>query len=200
VFLADGRELRARHVTAHISAPVSELRAARIFSPWRVAVRVSGHRRRPRPRGWPSCSGSGPLPCRSSGPYFDFGFLTTKTWKFSEAAVTLSVVPGLAAALGGLMLLRPLRSLGGLGRLLVFVCAVWLLVGPSLYPIWADGQLQPLAGADWKRALLWIGYFYGVGALLALFVGYVQGLVTRRQWIEETQVAEPQFERVVTEG
>src|SRR2546428_555882 len=83
-------------------------------------------------------------------------------------------------------LVRPPRSLGGLGRLLVGVCGVWLLVGPSLYPLWADKVLQPLAGPDWKRALLWIGYFYGVGALLALVAGYVQGLVTRRRRIEET--------------
>ena len=134
------------------------------------------------------------------GPYFDFGFLTTKTWVFSEAAVTLSIVPGLAAAVGGVLLVRPLRAVGSLGRLLVLLAAVWLLVGPSLYPVWSGKTLQPLPGPDWKVALLWIGYFYGVGALLALVAGYVQGLVTRRQRIEETQVAEPQFERVVTEG
>jgi hypothetical protein len=134
------------------------------------------------------------------GPYFDFGFLTTKAWVFSEAAVTLSIVPGLAAAFAGLLLVRPLRSAGGLGRLLLVLSAVWLLVGPSLYPVWSGKTLEPIATADWKRALLWIGYFYGVGALLALLGGYVQGLVTRRQRIEETQVAEPQFERVVTEG
>src|SRR4051794_40218641 len=115
------------------------------------------------------------------GPYFDFGFLTSEAWTFSEAAVTLSINPGLAAALAGFLLIRPLRSAGGLGRLLLVLSAVWLLVGPSLYPIWSDEVLQPQADSDWKRALLWIGYFYGVGALLALLAGYVQGLVTRRQ-------------------
>jgi hypothetical protein len=134
------------------------------------------------------------------GPYFDFGFDTTKAWTFSEVHWTLSIVPGLAAAVGGLLLVRPLRSLGALGRLLVAACGAWLVVGPSLYPLWADRTLQPIAGADWKRALLWIGYFYGVGTLLTLVAGYVQGLVTRRRRIEEMQIAEPQFERVVTEG
>src|SRR5262249_29398472 len=134
------------------------------------------------------------------GPYFDFGFLTTETWVFSEAAVTMSIVPGLAAAVGGVLLVRPLRAVGGLGRLLVVLGASWLLVGPSLYPVWSGKTLTPLSSPDWKVALLWIGYFYGVGALLALVAGYVQGLVTRRRRIEELQVAEPQFERVVTEG
>ena len=77
---------------------------------------------------------------------------------------------------------------------------LWLLIGPSLYPVWSDRRLEPLAGADWKRALLWIGYFYGVGAIVVWLAGYGQGLVTRRTRVEETQVAEPQYERTVTEG
>jgi hypothetical protein len=134
------------------------------------------------------------------GPYFDFGFDTGRAWVFSERHVTLSVVPGLAAALGALLLVRPLRSLGSLGRRLVALAALWLLVGPTLHAIWAGGAVVADAHTQWKRALLWIGYFYGVGGVIVYLAGFEQGLVTRRTRVEETQVAQPQFERVVSEG
>jgi hypothetical protein len=134
------------------------------------------------------------------GPYFDFGFDTDRTWVFSQPHWTLSIVAGLAAAVGGFLLATPTRGFAGLGGLLVTVAGLWLLIGPSLYPLWADEGLRPLAGSDTKHALLWIGYFYGAGALIVFLAGYAEGLVTRRKRVEETQVAEPQFERVVTEG
>jgi hypothetical protein len=134
------------------------------------------------------------------GPYFDFGFDTNRTWVFSEPHWTLSIVPGLVATVAALTLMRPLRALGGLGRVLLVLAAVWLLVGPSFRPVWSGKELQPLTGLDWKRALLWVGYFYGPGAIVAFLGGFAQGLVTRRKRVEETLVAEPQFERVVTEG
>ncbi len=133
------------------------------------------------------------------GPYFSFGFDTSSTWDFSEAHITLSLIPGIGAIVGGLSLARPTQGLGNLGRILAALCGLWLLIGPVLHQVW-DGGFGPAATTDWKRALLWIGYFYGVGFLITYLAGVARGLVTMRQRVQETQVAEPQFERTVTEG
>jgi hypothetical protein len=133
------------------------------------------------------------------GPYFSFGFDTGASWVFSEQHVTLSLIPGIGAVVGGLILATPARGLSNLGRLLAALCGLWLLIGVSLHQVW-DGGLAPRTTEDWKRALLWIAYFYGVGFLITYLAGIARGLITLRQRVQETQVAEPQFERTVTEG
>ena len=64
------------------------------------------------------------------GPYFDFGFYTEETWQFSEMHWTLSIPPGLAAAIAGVLMILPTR-IGG-----------WIL-----------GLVATLAGAAHRRAV-----------------------------------------------
>src|SRR5712691_2662512 len=52
------------------------------------------------------------------GPYFSFGFDTSRTWTFSEQHWTLSVIPGAVAATAGLLLLLPTR-----GRVVAWIAA-----------------------------------------------------------------------------
>jgi hypothetical protein len=134
------------------------------------------------------------------GPYFSFGFDTSDAWVFSEPHVTLSLVPGIAAVAAGLLIALPERGPSNSGRALAAVAGIWFLIGPSLHPILAGEGYGPHAAEDWKRALLWIGYFYGVGAVITFVAGHSRGLVTLRRRVAERQVAEPQFERTVTEG
>jgi hypothetical protein len=127
------------------------------------------------------------------GPYFDFGFDTDETWVFSDTHWTLSLVPGLVALAGGLLLMLP-GSNRRLGVLLALAAGGWLVIGPSLLPLWESGELGPVGGSEGKQALLWIAYFYGAGALAILLAGLSLGLAQRwrgREFGEEVP-AEPE--------
>ena len=124
------------------------------------------------------------------GPYFSFGFDTHSTWLFSGRQWELDLAPGIAAFVGGVLLMTPARGWGWLGGLLAFLAGSWLLVGPSLHEVYASGVLHPL-GSSTTRALRWIGYFYGVGGLLLYFAGWGHGLFSRPTVMQETPLTEP---------
>jgi hypothetical protein len=136
------------------------------------------------------------------GPYFDFGFFTDARWSFSTRHWELLLLPGLAAFVGGLILTMPSRGLGALGTLLSFAGGAWLLVGPSLYPIWAEPVRIGTTHSTVIDSLLWIGYFYGTGGLIMYLTGMAHGLFARRRVVEEMPVIEEtpveRSERVVT--
>lgn len=117
------------------------------------------------------------------GPYFSFGFFTDSTWVFSWRHWELLFGPGLAAGISGLLLTIPSPVVRSLPGTVALAAGLWLLVGPSLYPIWA-GSVTPIDLDEPKQALLWIGYFYGPGALITYLTGYLHGVVRPR-------VAEP---------
>jgi hypothetical protein len=131
------------------------------------------------------------------GPYFNFGFYSDTAWKFSAKQWELQLIPGIAAILGGLMLMFPARGLGWLGGLLAMAAGGWLVVGPIVYPLWSSGTIQPY-GSEGMKTLRWIGHFYGPGGLILYFAGYAHGLFSRRTVVQETAVAEPQAQRTVT--
>jgi hypothetical protein len=66
-----------------------------------------------------------------------------------------------------------------LGSILGIVAGFWLVVGPFVYPVWS-GAVAPHATADWKRMLLWLGWYVGTGALIATLSGIALGLLSRR--------------------
>jgi hypothetical protein len=121
------------------------------------------------------------------GPYFGFGFDTDETWVFSQAHWTLSLIPGIVAALAGLAIASASRLGGWLAGLVASAAGLWLVVGPALYSLWSSGGFAPLPTVEWKEALLWIGCFYGVGGLIVWLAAFATGLVSRRT----TAVAEP---------
>jgi hypothetical protein len=120
------------------------------------------------------------------GPMFNFGFFTGSTWSFSTRHLELLLAPGLAVFVGGFLLAARRRG----GTLLSFLGGAWLLVGPSLYPLWAS-TVQPAAGhGTLIKALLEIGYFYGTGGLILYFTGIAHGLFARRTVVDEMPVIE----------
>jgi hypothetical protein len=137
------------------------------------------------------------------GTYFDFGFFTNEAWSFSTRHWELLLLPGLAIFAGGAMLTMPSRGLGGLGTLLAFAGGAWLLVGPSLWPLWHAGTVEPATPhSELLKSLLWIGTFYGTGGLTLYLTGVAHGLFSRRTVVEEMPVIEEtpveRTDRVVT--
>ena len=137
------------------------------------------------------------------GPHFDFGFFTNRTWSFSMRHLELLLLPGAVIFAGGLLVATGSRGGRALGGLLAFAGGAWLVVGPSLYPLWASA-VRPLPHDQPIRSLLWIGYFYGTGALTLYLAGLAHGLrspvvADELPVIEETPAARPTVgDRTVT--
>lgn len=111
------------------------------------------------------------------GPYFHYGFSPDSTWHFTLNRLWLDLLPGVAAVLGGLtMIIAARRGSGVLGCWLALAGGIWLLLGPSVSMFWqhpASGLLisgigAPIGGHD-RAAAEMIGFFYGAGALIAVF-------------------------------
>jgi hypothetical protein len=114
------------------------------------------------------------------GPYFDYQVGTTSTWDWGIDRFWLSVLPGAAAALGGLiMLFSTRRSTASFGGLIALAGGLWFVVGPSVSMLWNDGvqATGQAIGDNGTRVLEWIGFYYGTGALITLFAAYGLGFL-----------------------
>jgi hypothetical protein len=133
------------------------------------------------------------------GPLFDFGFFNDDSWDLSARQWELQLIPGAVAVVGGFLLMTPSSGLGSFGALLAFAAGAWLIVSPTLYPLWSSGEVRTF-GSEGMKALRWIGHFYGPGGLILYFAGYALGLFSSRTVVQDTQVAEPQTQRTVSPG
>ena len=122
------------------------------------------------------------------GGYFGFGFYSETTWHFPPRWWELQFAPGLAAAVGGFMLMTPARGWSRLGGLLAFLGGAWLVAGWAFYPVWANGVIEPY-GSEFARGLRWLGQLLGPGALILLLVGVTNGLFMRRTVVEQAPPA-----------
>src|SRR5918999_6203182 len=114
------------------------------------------------------------------GPYFDYQIGTTQTWDWTSDRFLLSVLPGAAAVLGGLiMLYSTRRATASFGGLLALAGGLWFVAGPSVSMLWNDGVSATGAaiGDTGTRVLEWIGFHYGTGGLITLFSAYGLGFL-----------------------
>jgi len=119
------------------------------------------------------------------GPYFGYAFGVTTPWFFTYDRLWLSVLPGIAVFLGGLILGPSAnRASGGLGAWLALIGGIWFIVGPVISQLWqVGGPGAPIgapAGAQGLQILEQIGYFYGLGALITALAGIALGRMMTR--------------------
>ncbi len=110
------------------------------------------------------------------GPNIDWAYGADPAWTWTAAKGWLEVLPGVAAAVGGLLvLLSGNRANAVLGGWLAVLGGAWFVVGRAFAPTLGIGDVgQPAAtsaAADLKRALLEITYFSGLGALIVFLGG-----------------------------
>jgi hypothetical protein len=122
------------------------------------------------------------------GPYFHYAFGGYQTWHYTSQRLWLCIVPGAVAVIGGLMLLRATTRVGGLTAGWVALAAgAWFAVGPSVSLLWHHTiyAIGTPAGGDTRQMLEWVGYFYGLGAVIIGLAAFAMGRYFSRPRIAE---------------
>ena len=126
------------------------------------------------------------------GPIVNWAYSSDPAWAWTVAKGWLEVLPGVATAVGGLLvLLSGNRASAMLGGWLAVFGGAWFVVGRAFASTLRTGDVgQPVASTDLKRALLEVTYFTGLGALIVLLGGAVLARVAVRH-AGDVAVAEP---------
>lgn len=116
------------------------------------------------------------------GPYFDYAYTPDRAWAFNSGRFWLSVVPGAAAVLGGLIvLLSANRAAGVIGAWLAALGGAWFVIGGPISTLWtADGSNaagEPVGGTT-AQALEQLGFFTGLGTAIVFFAAVALGRFT----------------------
>ena len=119
------------------------------------------------------------------GPYFNYAFGVANPWFFTTDRLWLNILPGIAVALGGLMLgSSTSRGYSGWGAWLALLGGIWFTIGPVLTQLWNAGSTsvpigKPL-GATPMQVLERLGYFHGLGALIIALAAFALGRLSLR--------------------
>ncbi|WP_076103022.1 hypothetical protein [Mycobacterium colombiense] len=107
------------------------------------------------------------------GPNIDWAYMADPAWTWTTAKGWLEVLPGAAAAVGGLLVLMSgNRASAVFGGWLAVAGGAWFVVGRAFASTLGIGDVgQPMAATDLKRALLEVTYFTGLGALIVFLGG-----------------------------
>ena len=126
------------------------------------------------------------------GPTFHFTLGPDVAWHWTNARLWLSVLPAIAAVLGGLILMgRGPRLSGHFGALLALAGGVWFAVGPDVSMLWNHGvSAQGVAHGHHAitRMLEYLTLHSGIGVLITALAAYslpgVTTTVARRGRLE----------------
>lgn len=144
------------------------------------------------------------------GPYFGYAYTPDKAWAYTSGRLWLSVMPGAAAFLGGLLIVFSDR-VAPAGACLAVLGGVWFVVGvPVIALARPAGSISPgspvishgaLFSMPTMRFLEQLGFFYGAGVAILFFAALALGevLVARmaadryRDRMADTMATEDQF-------
>lgn len=107
------------------------------------------------------------------GPYFHYAYTPDTVWTWTAGRFWLEVLPGIAAAVAGLMLMATAnRSVGVFAGWLASLAGAWFVVGPVLGRLWdgPSGAVGTPVGGTARQVWEQIGFFSGLGAAI-LFLG-----------------------------
>lgn len=110
------------------------------------------------------------------GPSFDFTTDSTSTWALTNDTFWLSVVPGAAAVIGGLLLLTSAnRATAGFGAWLGIAAGAWFVAGDQITGLSVSeaGEFEHLAA------------FEGLGAAIAALAAFALGRLAVRSVRDE---------------
>jgi hypothetical protein len=120
------------------------------------------------------------------GPYFSFGFTPERTWAYTSGRLWLSIVPGAAALIGGLLIVTTDRAAVP-GAFLAVLGGAWYVVGVPVSMTFASGHSisagSPVVdlGASFRPAVMTFlerfSFFYGLGVVVLFFAALGLGEV-----------------------
>jgi hypothetical protein len=120
------------------------------------------------------------------GPYFGYAYTPDTAWTYTTGRLWLSILPGAAVFLGGIVLLlaasRPAAMFGGFVALLG---GVWFVIGAPILAVavgtGSNGPGTPVASASAAfsapvmRLLEGLGFYYGLGVVIVMFAAFALG-------------------------
>ena len=136
------------------------------------------------------------------GPYFDYAYTPDNTWNYTNGRLFLEILPGLAAIVGGLLVLVSAhRVLGVLGGLLAAAGGAWFVLGVPLMTIWDGPTVGSPTGDETRQVLEWVGFFGGVGVAIIFLAAFATGrfAVVGAREVERAREEEAERERQAAE-
>jgi hypothetical protein len=126
------------------------------------------------------------------GHYFHFALGPDKSWTWTSGRFYLSVLPGVVAAIGGLMLIASgPRSSARLGALLALAAGAWFAIGPEVSLLWnAAGAQGPAHGSKVVRVLEMLTYHTALGVLITALAAYALPRFPKRAVATEASAAD----------
>jgi hypothetical protein len=110
------------------------------------------------------------------GSSFDYTFTPDSTWTWTAGRFWLELLPGLAAVLGGVVLIiSGNRLVATLGGWLAAAAGAWFVVGPLVSPLWNTDFIGQPVGDKVDRSVEQIGLFYGLGAAIVFLAAFALG-------------------------
>jgi hypothetical protein len=113
------------------------------------------------------------------GPYFHYAYTPDKAWVYSTGRLWLEILPGAAAALGGLMVMSSARRhTAAFGAFLAALAGAWFVVGNLVSTLWNSGTPQagvPAGTGLTRLAAENLGFFTGLGAVIIFFAALALG-------------------------
>jgi hypothetical protein len=120
------------------------------------------------------------------GPYFGFAYTPDKAWAYTSGRLWLSIVPGAAALIGGLLVtVASHRAVGIVGAVLAALGGAWFIVGSTVTKVVVVSP-SISAGAPLARTVgsisvaKWqffegLGFFTATGILILFFAALALG-------------------------
>ncbi len=120
------------------------------------------------------------------GPYFGYAYTPDKVWVYTSGRLWLSILPGAAVVLGGLLVVASDRAAAA-GAFLATLGGAWFVIGQQVTAFVLAGHGiapgSPVAshgaifGAATMRFLEQLGFFYGLGVVILFFAAVSLGEV-----------------------
>jgi hypothetical protein len=125
------------------------------------------------------------------GPYFHYSFGSNQTWHYTTNRLWLDILPGAVAVIAGLMLLRSAHRTSGLfAGWLAIAAGAWFALGLPVSLLWhhAGNPIGAPVGGNVRHMAEYVGYFYGLGILIAALAAFATGRFLSRPHLA-TEVA-----------
>lgn len=113
------------------------------------------------------------------GPYFHYAYTPDKAWVYTTGRLWLEIVPGVATALGGFLVLASVRRpLAIFGAFVAALGGAWFVVGNLVRSLWnisVPGAGVPVGSSVSRLALEELGFFIGLGVVIVFFAALALG-------------------------